>query len=161
MAALVDIVREARKRLPPWEEVAAEARERAEAIEIGKALRLELDRTGLRIPVFMGGRLNQAGDGTPLPVYVSSELVALGLIPCQSIPDLVCLERTRTTGLSGLVVTGRERTVPVCDGHGLCMRWAAGVAVRPAQSSAVSSSSETRCSLSRLSTRSVKRMPFR
>ena len=59
------------------------------ALEIGKALRLELDRTGLRIPVFMGGRLNQAVDGTPLPVDVSSELAALGLIPCQSIPELL------------------------------------------------------------------------
>jgi len=59
------------------------------ALEIGKALRCELDRLELRIPVFMGGRLNQVVKGKALPVDVSAELTALGLIPCQTIPELL------------------------------------------------------------------------
>jgi methylmalonyl-CoA mutase cobalamin-binding subunit len=59
------------------------------ALEIGQALRQELDRLGLRIPVFMGGKLNQALDGQALPVDVSQDLSALGLVPCSTIPELL------------------------------------------------------------------------
>lgn len=59
------------------------------ALEIGKVLRQELDRLGLRIPVFMGGKLNQALDGEALPVDVSQDLSALGLVPCPTIPELL------------------------------------------------------------------------
>ncbi|UCC77941.1 MAG: hypothetical protein JSW37_06130 [Anaerolineales bacterium] len=63
------------------------------ALEIGKALRQELDRLALRIPVFMGGKLNQALDGEALPVDVSQDLAALGLVPCPTIPELLhCLD---------------------------------------------------------------------
>jgi methylmalonyl-CoA mutase cobalamin-binding subunit len=59
------------------------------ALEVGKALRGELDRLGLRIPVFMGGRLNQGVEGQALPVDVTADLAALGLTPCQTIPELL------------------------------------------------------------------------
>jgi len=59
------------------------------ALEIGKALRCELDRLGLRMPVFMGGKLNQVVEGRALPVDVSTEIAALGLTPCQTIQELL------------------------------------------------------------------------
>ena len=59
------------------------------ALEFGRALRRELDGLGLRIPVFMGGRLNQVVEGEALPVDVSRELAALGFIPCQTIPEML------------------------------------------------------------------------
>ena len=59
------------------------------ALEFGRALRRELDRLGLRIPVFMGGRLNQVVEHEALPVDVSRELAALGFIPCQTIPEML------------------------------------------------------------------------
>jgi methylmalonyl-CoA mutase cobalamin-binding subunit len=59
------------------------------ALEVGKALRRELDRLGLHIPVYLGGRLNQGVEGQALPVDVTADLVALGLTPCETIPDLL------------------------------------------------------------------------
>jgi methylmalonyl-CoA mutase cobalamin-binding subunit len=59
------------------------------ALEIGKALRCELDKLGLKMPVFMGGKLNQVVEGRALPVDVSTEIAALGLIPCQTIQELL------------------------------------------------------------------------
>ena len=59
------------------------------ALEMGKALRDELGRLGLRIPVFMGGKLNQVVGDAALPVDVSLDLAALGFIPCQTIPELL------------------------------------------------------------------------
>lgn len=59
------------------------------ALEIAKALRYEMDRAGLKVPLFMGGKLNQAVEGQALPVDVSEEIAALGLIPCQTIQELL------------------------------------------------------------------------
>jgi methylmalonyl-CoA mutase cobalamin-binding subunit len=59
------------------------------ALEVGKALRRELDRLGLQIPVYMGGRLNQGVEGQALPVDVAADLAGLGLTPCQTIPELL------------------------------------------------------------------------
>jgi methylmalonyl-CoA mutase cobalamin-binding subunit len=59
------------------------------ALEVGKALRRELDRLGVQIPVYMGGRLNQGVEGQALPVDVTADLAALGLTPCQTIPELL------------------------------------------------------------------------
>jgi methylmalonyl-CoA mutase cobalamin-binding subunit len=59
------------------------------ALEVGKALRRELDRLRLQIPVYMGGRLNQGVEGQALPVDVTADLEGLGLIPCQTIPELL------------------------------------------------------------------------
>ncbi len=59
------------------------------ALEIAKALRCEMERAGLRVPVFLGGKLNQAVEGQALPVDVSDEIAALGLIPCQTIQELL------------------------------------------------------------------------
>ncbi len=59
------------------------------ALEVGKALRRELDKLGLTIPVFMGGKLNQVVEGQALPVDVANEIAALGLIPCRTIQELL------------------------------------------------------------------------
>ncbi|MGB9880809.1 MAG: hypothetical protein ACPLRM_08615, partial [Anaerolineae bacterium] len=59
------------------------------ALEIGKALRCEMDRAGLKKPLFIGGKLNQAIEGQALPIDVSADLAALGLIPCQTIQELL------------------------------------------------------------------------
>jgi len=59
------------------------------ALEVGKALRREMDRLGLRTPVFMGGRLNQGAEGEALPVDVTADLAELGLNPCQAIPEVL------------------------------------------------------------------------
>ncbi|MBC7261980.1 MAG: hypothetical protein H5T63_08195, partial [Chloroflexi bacterium] len=59
------------------------------ALEIGKALRYEMERAGLKVPLFIGGKLNQAVEGQALPIDVSADLAALGLIPCQTIQELL------------------------------------------------------------------------
>jgi methylmalonyl-CoA mutase cobalamin-binding subunit len=59
------------------------------ALEVGRALRRELDRLGLQIPVYMGGRLNQGIEGQALPVDATVDLAGLGLRPCQTIPELL------------------------------------------------------------------------
>jgi len=59
------------------------------AFEVGKALRQHLDRANWRIPVFIGGKLNQVVGNEALPVDVSSDLAELGLVPCETIPELL------------------------------------------------------------------------
>jgi methylmalonyl-CoA mutase cobalamin-binding subunit len=59
------------------------------ALEVGKSLRREMDRLGMRTPVFMGGRLNQGVEGRALPVDVTADLAVLDLNPCQAIPELL------------------------------------------------------------------------
>jgi methylmalonyl-CoA mutase cobalamin-binding subunit len=59
------------------------------ALEVGRALRRELDRLGLQIPVYMGGRLNQGIEGQALPVDATVDLAGLGLRPCRTIPELL------------------------------------------------------------------------
>jgi hypothetical protein len=54
-----------------------------------------LARAGLDLPVCIGGRLNQVPDdsNSGLPIDVTSEIRALGLIPCASLDDLAPLLR--------------------------------------------------------------------
>jgi methylmalonyl-CoA mutase cobalamin-binding subunit len=59
------------------------------ALEIGRALHRECEKMVLHVPVFIGGRLNQGVERQALPVDVSTDLVKLGLTPCQSIPELL------------------------------------------------------------------------
>jgi methylmalonyl-CoA mutase cobalamin-binding subunit len=59
------------------------------ALEVGKALRTALDRKDLSVPVFMGGRLNQAVEGEELPVSVSKDLTKLSIIPCETILEML------------------------------------------------------------------------
>ncbi len=59
-----------------------------------------LERAGLAIPVSIGGRLNQIPDdsNSGLPVDVTAEIRALGVIPCASLDSLVpLLERLAGT----------------------------------------------------------------
>ena len=59
------------------------------ALDVGRALRQQMDIEGLSIPVFMGGRLNQVAEGAALPWDVFSELDDLGFTPCRTIPELL------------------------------------------------------------------------
>ena len=52
------------------------------ALQYAQHLKAKLDKTNLNIPIIMGGRLNQKVEHEPLPVDVSSDLKALGFIPC-------------------------------------------------------------------------------
>jgi methylmalonyl-CoA mutase cobalamin-binding domain/chain len=61
------------------------------ALEIAKAVRDELGAVGLRVPIFMGGRLNQADAGSKLPKNVENEIGGLGVRVCPSIPDCLRL----------------------------------------------------------------------
>jgi methanogenic corrinoid protein MtbC1 len=69
-----------------------------------RSLRAEMDRLGLDLPMFLGGKLNQVRDDDPssLPVDVSEELRQLGGSPCHSIEEmlraLVELARRGDTG---------------------------------------------------------------
>ena len=56
---------------------------------------LALTRADLDIPVCIGGRLNQVPDdsNSGLPVDVTDDIRALGLIPCASLDDLTPLLR--------------------------------------------------------------------
>jgi methylmalonyl-CoA mutase cobalamin-binding domain/chain len=61
------------------------------ALEIAKAVRDELETVGLRVPVFMGGRLNQVYAGNKLPKNVENEIGELGIRACASISDCLRL----------------------------------------------------------------------
>jgi methylmalonyl-CoA mutase cobalamin-binding subunit len=61
------------------------------ALVIAKAIRSELGTAGLKIPVFMGGRLNQVDAGSQLPKNVEREIAELGVRACSSIPDCLRL----------------------------------------------------------------------
>jgi methylmalonyl-CoA mutase cobalamin-binding subunit len=61
------------------------------ALEIAKAVQYELGAAGLKIPIFMGGRLNQAEAGSKLPKNVENEINELGIRACTSIPDCLRL----------------------------------------------------------------------
>ena len=55
------------------------------ALQYAQCLKAELDKANLKIPVIMGGRLNQKVEHEPLPVDVSRDLKALGFIPCSQL----------------------------------------------------------------------------
>lgn len=57
------------------------------ALEYAKDLRIQLDNHECRIPVIMGGVLNQKMDNCELPVDVSSNLKKLGFIPHAKLED--------------------------------------------------------------------------
>jgi len=61
------------------------------ALEYLRALNLELDRVRLRVPIFIGGKLNQVPESNPssLPEDVTGELRALGAVVCLGVEDMV------------------------------------------------------------------------
>jgi hypothetical protein len=61
------------------------------ALEIAKAVCDELGAVSLRVPVFMGGRLNQAEAESNLPRNVENEIMELGVRACSSISDCLRL----------------------------------------------------------------------
>ena len=56
-----------------------------------QALRDEMRRSGLDIPVFVGGRMNQIPEGsnTSLPVDVTSKVSALGMTVCSDVGEML------------------------------------------------------------------------
>ena len=61
------------------------------ALEIAKAVCNELGAVGLKAPIFMGGRLNQADAASNLPRNVENEIGELGVRACSSISDCLRL----------------------------------------------------------------------
>ncbi|MBY8977145.1 cobalamin-dependent protein [Rhodobacteraceae bacterium NNCM2] len=61
------------------------------ALNYAQAVRAELARRDLEIPVMIGGKLNQIPENTNsgLPKDVTAEIRAEGLIPCQSLDDML------------------------------------------------------------------------
>jgi methylmalonyl-CoA mutase cobalamin-binding domain/chain len=66
-----------------------------------QALRQEMDRLGLALPVYIGGKLNQIPDDSvsSLPVDVTGDLEVLGAVTCPRVEDM----------LRGLLSMARER----------------------------------------------------
>ncbi len=58
------------------------------ALDYARRLRAGLDRAGLRLPVVIGGVLNQKTADAALPVPVFDELRALGMLPAPGLPGL-------------------------------------------------------------------------
>jgi methylmalonyl-CoA mutase cobalamin-binding subunit len=61
------------------------------ALSYLQALRQEMARLGLALPLFIGGKLNQIPDDSPssLPVDVTADLQALGAIPCPRVEGML------------------------------------------------------------------------
>lgn len=61
------------------------------ALDYLAAVRRELERAGLDLPVFIGGKLNQipADSNSALPVDVTGELRSLGAQPCRSVEEML------------------------------------------------------------------------
>jgi hypothetical protein len=52
------------------------------ALEYAKQLRAALERQKIRLPVLIGGILNQKVESQPLPIDVTGNLKELGFYPC-------------------------------------------------------------------------------
>ena len=61
------------------------------ALEYARRLRELMDEAGLRLPVVIGGVLNQKTADRDLPVPVVDELRALGMRPATALPALIPL----------------------------------------------------------------------
>ncbi|MDH4137007.1 MAG: cobalamin-dependent protein [Anaerolineae bacterium] len=61
------------------------------ALDYLQALRQEIARVGLNVPIFIGGKLNQIPEDSPssLPVDVSGQLQALGAVVCHRVEDML------------------------------------------------------------------------
>ena len=61
------------------------------ALEYAKVLLEEMEERNLRVPILMGGVLNQKVADSATPVNVEKELAAIGIIPVSDMNDLVRL----------------------------------------------------------------------
>jgi len=61
------------------------------ALDFLTALQREMSCRDMRIPVFIGGKLNQIPEAsnTSLPVDVSAEIAGSGAIPCRELGDML------------------------------------------------------------------------
>jgi methylmalonyl-CoA mutase cobalamin-binding subunit len=60
------------------------------ALDYLLALRGEMERVNLSLPIFIGGKLNQIpNDGSSMPVDVSDHLEELGAIVCHRVEDML------------------------------------------------------------------------
>jgi methylmalonyl-CoA mutase cobalamin-binding subunit len=61
------------------------------ALDYLQALRQEIARVGLNVPIFIGGKLNQIPEDSPssLPVDVTGQLQALGAVVCHRVEDML------------------------------------------------------------------------
>ena len=58
---------------------------------LARALRREMKRASLELPVYLGGRLNQVPESsnTSLPVDVSAQLREIGCRPCAGVEEML------------------------------------------------------------------------
>ena len=61
------------------------------ALDYLTELKANMARSGLDVPVFIGGKLNRVPEGsnTSLPVDVRAELVAAGAVVCTRVEDML------------------------------------------------------------------------
>jgi methylmalonyl-CoA mutase cobalamin-binding subunit len=70
------------------------------ALEYATQLRQLMENQSIRVPVIMGGVLNQKVDDQALPVMVVEELKALGIHPAASLPALAGLLPAAKQGIT-------------------------------------------------------------
>lgn len=80
------------------------------ALDFVTSLRQEMERLGLEIPVFIGGRLNQVPEGsnTSLPVDVRAELDANGVLVCEGVENML----ERLAEIAAEIAAGRQSAAP-------------------------------------------------
>ncbi|MBW2059194.1 MAG: cobalamin-dependent protein [Deltaproteobacteria bacterium] len=70
-------------------EVLAVSTHNGMAYEFAGLLREEFSKRSLKVPVFMGGRLNQTVEGRDLPEDVAGRLADYGIVPCEDVAMLL------------------------------------------------------------------------
>jgi len=65
------------------------------ALSYTKAVKSEMERRGLALPILIGGRLNEIpkDSNSGLPMDVSREIAALGVRPCADLDDMLAALR--------------------------------------------------------------------
>jgi methylmalonyl-CoA mutase cobalamin-binding subunit len=61
------------------------------ALQFVSALRDEMEKLNMKVPVFVGGKLNRVPEGsnTSLPVDISDDLARVGALVCPTVETLV------------------------------------------------------------------------
>jgi len=66
------------------------------ALSYAQAVKVEMERRGLHLPILIGGRLNEIpkDSNSNLPIDVSREIAALGIRPCADLDDMLSTLRS-------------------------------------------------------------------
>ena len=60
------------------------------ALTYARQLQIEVEARSLKIPIAMGGTLNQDVEDEPAPIDVQDDLIALGIRVCKDVTDVLC-----------------------------------------------------------------------